>query len=73
MYMIILCLVADTVNSGNWFIVFKVLTLNVAMLTVFLYLSNFGLGLSSVADFSNPGARALIYSMSDVVCTYDLN
>ena len=52
MYMMfILCLAADAVPSGNWFTVFKVLTLNVAKLTMFLHLNNFGLGLSSVADF----------------------
>ena len=33
----------------NWFIVFKVLTLDVAMLTMFFHLSNFDLGLISVA------------------------
>ena len=53
----ILSLAADTVSSGNCFIVFKVLTLHVAMLTAFLHLSNFGLDLSSVADLSNIRAR----------------
>ena len=32
--------------------------LNVGMLTMFLHLSNFGLGLNNVADFFNTGARA---------------
>ena len=54
----ILCSAADTVSSVNWFTVFKVLMLNATML-MFLYLSNFGLSLSSVADFSNIGARVL--------------
>ena len=55
-----LCSAADDVNSGNQFPLFKVLMLNVAMGTVFLHLSNFGLGLSlgSVADILNTGARA---------------
>ena len=57
-YDTILCSAANTVNSGNWFTQFKVLTLNVAMLTMFLHLNNFGLGLTSIADFSNPKARA---------------
>ena len=33
--MSILCLASDAVSFGNWFIVFKVLTLNIAMLVVF--------------------------------------
>ena len=44
---------ADVVSSFNWPILFKVLTLNVAMLTVFAL----DLSLSSVADFLNTGAR----------------
>ena len=44
---------ADAVSLGSWFIVFKVLTLKVAMLTIFLHLSKLGLGF--VADFSNVG------------------
>ena len=43
--------------AGNWFTLFKVLTFNVTMLTVFLHLSNFVLSLSSVADFFNNEAR----------------
>ena len=56
----ILCSVADTVSLGNWPILFKVLTLNVNISTVFLLLSNFGLDLSLtyVTDFSNTGARS---------------
>ena len=53
--MSILCLAADVVYLGNKFTVFKVLMLNVAMLK---NLDNFGLDLSSVADFSNIGTRA---------------
>ena len=57
--MTILYSAADAVNSGNWPILFKILTLNVAMWTVFLRISNFGMDLSlnSVADFSNISAR----------------
>ena len=55
--MYILCSAKDAVSSGNWPILFKVLTLNSPMYTVFLHLINFGLG--SVADFSNMRARAL--------------
>ena len=50
--MSILCSAADAVSSDNWFTLFKVLTLNVAMWIVFLHLSNFGLGLSSGTEFS---------------------
>ena len=45
----ILCSAADAVSLGSWFIAFKVLKLNVAILTMFLHLSNLGLG--SVANF----------------------
>ena len=44
----ILCLAAGTVSLGSWFIVFKVLTLNATMFTMFLHLSQLGLG--SVTD-----------------------
>ena len=54
--MFILCSAADNVSSDNWFIVFKVVTLNADMLAMFLHLSKLGLG--SVADFSNTGTRA---------------
>ena len=37
-HVLVLCSVADTVSSGNWFTLFKVLTLNIIMLTVFLHL-----------------------------------
>ena len=50
--MSISCSAADVVSSVNWFIVFKLLMLNVVMLTMFVHQSNFGLGLSSVSDFS---------------------
>ena len=55
--MSILCSTADAVNSGSWPILFKVLTLNVAICIVCLHFSNFCC-LSSVADFSNTEARA---------------
>ena len=51
----IMSLAAEAVCSGKWFIVFKVLMLNVAML-MFLHLNKLGLG--SVAGFLNTGARA---------------
>ena len=55
--MSILCSTADAVSSGSWFILFKVLTLNVAICIVCLHFSSFCC-LSSVADFSNTEARA---------------
>ena len=59
MYMIsISYLAADTISSDNSYTVFKVLMLNVAMSTMVLPVSNFDLGLISVAGFSNTGARA---------------
>ena len=54
--MSILCSTADTVSSGSWPILFRVLTLNVAICIVCLHFSSFCL--SSVADFSNTEARA---------------
>ena len=54
----LLCAAADMVSSGSWLILFRVLALSVAMCTVLLHLSNFCLGLSSVADFSNTWARS---------------
>ena len=51
--------IAEAVSSGSWPILFKVLMLNVAIYMVCLHFSNFCFSLSSVADFSNPGARAL--------------
>ena len=42
---------------GELVIVFKVLTFNVTLF-MFLHLSKLGLGLGSVADFSNTEARA---------------
>ena len=49
---------ADGVSSGSWPILFKVLTLNVAICNVCLHFSSF-CWLSSVADFSNTEARVL--------------
>ena len=54
----ILCSTADAVSSDNWPILFRVLTLNVAICIVCLHFSSFCLCLSSVADFSNTEARA---------------
>ena len=54
----ILCSTADTVSSSSCPILFKVLTLNVAVGIVCLHFSSFCLSLSSVADFSNTEARA---------------
>ena len=55
---------AVAVSFASWLILLKVRTLSVAICTVLLHLSNFYfylclcLSLSSVADFSNTGARA---------------
>ena len=51
------CSTADAVSSGSWPILFKVLTLNVAICIVCLHFSSYCC-LSSVADFSNTEARA---------------
>ena len=56
--MSILCSTADAVSSGSWPILFRVLTLNVAICIICLHFSSFCLSLSSVADFSNTEARA---------------
>ena len=56
--MSILCSMADAISSGSWPILFRVLTLNVAICIVCLHFSSFCLSLSSVADFSNTEARA---------------
>ena len=50
--------IADAVCSGSCPILFKVLTLNVAICIVIFHLRNFCFCLNSVADFSNAGARA---------------
>ena len=57
--MSILCSPADAVSSGSCPILFKVLTLNVAICIVCLHFCSFSC-LSSVADFSNTEARSLI-------------
>ena len=54
--MSILCSTADAVSSVSWPILFRVLTLNVAICIVCLHFSS--VCLSSVADFSNTEARA---------------
>ena len=55
--MSILCSSADAISSGSCPILFKILTLNVAICSVCLHFSSFDC-LSSVADFSNTEARA---------------
>ena len=55
--MSILCSTVNAVSSGSWPILFKVLTLNVAIWIVCLHFSSFYC-LSSVADFSNTEVRA---------------
>ena len=55
--MSVLCSTADTVSSGSWPILFRVLTLNVAICIVCLHFNSFCC-LSSVADFSNIKAKA---------------
>ena len=54
--MSILCSTANAVSSGSWPILFKVLTLNVAICIVCLHFSSFCC-LSSVADFLRPGLQ----------------
>ena len=49
---------ADAISSGSWPILFRVLTLNVAICIVCLHFSSFCLSLSSVGDFSNTESRA---------------
>ena len=61
--MSILCSAVDAVSSGSCPILFKVLTLNVAICIVCLHFSRFCC-LSSVADFSNTEARALTRSIA---------
>ena len=51
--------IAKAVSSSNWLILFKVLTLNVAICIVLLHFSNFCFSLSSIADVWKTGARAL--------------
>ena len=72
------CSPANAVSSGCWPILFKVLTLNVAIYIVLLHLSKFFLCLSSVADFLNTGGWTsnLNYftgAKSDAVWTYGLS
>ena len=59
--MSVLCSFTETVSSANYFTVFKILTINVAMLSMFMLVRNFTFGfgfvLSSEADFSNTSAR----------------
>ena len=55
--MSMLCSTADAVSSGSWPILFKVLTMNVAICIVCLHFSSFCC-LSSVADFSYSEAKA---------------
>ena len=56
--MFILWSIAETLSSGNCPILFKILTLNVAICIVRLHFSNFCFNLSSVADYLNTGVRA---------------
>ena len=79
--MSILCSLADAISSGSCPILFKVLTLNVAICSVCLHFSSFD-RLSSVADFSNTKARAptsvghapfFTRTKSDAVCVCGLS
>ena len=54
--MSILCSTADAVSSGSWPILFRVLTINIAICIVCIHFSSFCL--SSVAAFSNTEVRA---------------
>ena len=70
--MSILCSMADAVSSGSGPILFRVLTLNVAICIVCLHFSS----LSSVADFSNTEARTRPFftrAKSDAVCECGLS
>ena len=49
--------ITEAVSSVSWPILFKVLTLNVAICIVCLHFSNFYFSLSSLAGFSNTEAR----------------
>ena len=72
--MSMLCSTADAVSSGSCPILFKFLTLNVAICIVCLHFSNFCC-LSSVADFSNTEARTRPFftrAKSDAVYTCSL-
>ena len=55
--MSVLCSTPDAVGSGSWPILFKVLTLNVAICIACLHFCSFCC-VSSVADFSNTEVRA---------------
>ena len=72
---------ADAISSGSCPILFKVLTLNVAIYSVGLHFSSFDC-LNSVADFSNTEARAptsaggtpfFTRAKSDAVCVCGLS
>ena len=80
--MSMLWFIADAVSSASYPILFKVLTLNVAICIVCLHFSNFCFSLSSVTDFSNTEASAptsaghahfFTRTKSDVVWTGDLS
>ena len=79
--MSILCSSADAISACSCPILFKVLTLNVAICSVCLHFSSFDC-LSSVADFSNTEARAptsagrapfFTHAKSDAVCVCGLS
>ena len=72
--MSILCSTADAISSGSCPILFKVLTLNVAICSVCLHFSSFDC-LSSVADFSNTEQDAPLFTRakSDAVCVCGLS
>ena len=79
--MSILCSTVDAFSSGSCPILFKVLTLNVAIWIVCLHFSSFCC-LSSVADFSNTETRAptpagrtpfFTRAKSDAVCVCGLS
>ena len=77
----ILCSTADAISSGSCPILFKVLTLNVAICSVCLHFCSF-CRLRSVADFSNTESRAptsagrapfFTRAKSDAVCVCGLS
>ena len=63
------------ISSDSWPILFKVLTLNVAICIMLLYFSNFCFSLSSVADFSNLSRTHSFFThaKSDMVWTSGLS
>ena len=77
----LLCLVTDATSSDSWFIIFKILMLNITVLTILLHLRKFCLflGLGCVSDYSQeielpPQKNAMLVYQCKIRCrTYSLN